>query len=102
MSDWDEYDFAVTHVVKGDGGSIERLKGQVIEDGIVRDTPIELTVDKAVEYLGYEGQFCTAPECDGELEPGAEITIDESAGDTGLQTEQAAADDEQLRNLPEA
>lgn len=73
MSAWDPYDFAVTHVKTDDAGEIQALKGRVIEEGTVREVPIELPTPKAIEYLGYEGRFCVASEENGELTKGPEI-----------------------------
>jgi len=67
------------------------LKGRVIEEGMVRDVPIELPVPKAIDYLGYEGRFCAAHVENGKLTRGPEILSDSNesqpitiTGDTGL------------------
>jgi hypothetical protein len=101
MSDWESFDFAVTNVLTGDDGTIESLEGRVVKDGVVRDQPIELTAPKAVEYLGYDGDFTTAVKRDGELVPGARITIDENGQEPTLTTESSAEEDETLEALSE-
>ena len=99
MSEWDSFDFAVTHVKSDHEETVQALKGRVIEEGIIREVPIELAVPKAMEYLGYGGRFCVARDKNGEFIMGPEIVTDPEqtppltvAGDTEMS----------LSDLPEA
>lgn len=100
MSVWDPYDFAITHVRTDQNGDIQVLKGRVVEDGTVRDVPIELPVSKAIEYLGYEGTFCTALDDGDGWKPGADVTVSDDDGDPKLRSDTEAPQEVQLSNLP--
>lgn len=102
MSDWSDVDFVITRRKMGEDDQVRALEGRVVEDGNVRDQPIELPVAKVIDFMSKEGKFCTGREALGELERGGDLEVREEDGGEQLRLRTVEGTDEKfyLESLP--
>lgn len=102
MSDWSDVDFVITRRKMGEDDQVQALEGRVVEDGEVRDQPIELPVAKVIDFMRQDGDFCTGREALGELERGGDLEVREEEDGEQLRLRTVEGTDEKyyLESLP--
>lgn len=102
MSDWTDVDFVITRRKMGEDGQAQALEGRVVEDGEIRDQPIELPVAKVIDFMSQDGNFCTGREALGNLERGGDLEVREEEGGEQLRLRTVEGTEERyyLESLP--
>jgi hypothetical protein len=100
--DWSEVDFVVTRRRMGEDDQVQALEGRVVEDGTVREQPIELGVAQVIDYIAEGGVFVTGRESLGSIEQGGKLEILEEQGGEQLRLRAVEGTEEKfyLESLP--
>lgn len=103
MVDWSDVDCVILRRRMGEEGSVVALEGRVVEEGDVREQPIELPVAKVIDFIAQDGTFFTGREALGDIKLGGRLEVLEEEGGDQLRLRTVEGTDEKfyLESLPE-
>jgi hypothetical protein len=86
----------------GEDDQVDALEGRVVEDGTIREQPLELGVAQVVDFIAEGGVFVTGRETLGSITRGGELEVLEEQGGEQLRLRAVEATDEKfhLKSLP--
>ncbi len=82
MTNWSDVDFVVTRRRMGEDDKVEVLEGRVVEDGTIREQPLEIGVAEVIDLIAEGGVFVTGRETLGSITRGGRLEVlQEEAGE---------------------
>lgn len=86
----------------GEDGQVKALEGRVVEEGDLREQPIELPVAKVIDFIAQDGVFYTGKEVLGEVKLGGKLEVlEEDDGERlRLRTVEGTEEKFYLESLP--
>lgn len=100
MTDMAEIDFVILSRVMNEDDQLTALQGRVVEDGEVREEPLEISVPQIIKYIGRGGLFHTARKTEQQVEVGGKLEVLEEDEQYRLRTVEGTAEEYQLGSLP--
>lgn len=102
MGDWSEVDCVLLRRKMGEDDTVKALEGRVVENGEVRQQPVELPVAKVIDFIAQDGVFYTGREALGEINLGGRLEVLEEEDGEQLRLRTVEGTDEKfyLEALP--
>lgn len=102
MSEWSSVDFVITRLKVGNDDQVVALEGRVVEDGTIREQPLEIGVPQVIELIGEGGVFVTGRDTLGSIEKGGRLEVIEEQDGEQLRLRAVDGTDEKffIESLP--